>query len=109
MTVLDERWSAFDLDPKQRQAFEKALAAAGYKVHKTLNRVPYDKTGSALDGPEVREILRAIKAGRVTSPARPAPKKVVSPIETIAEAPAKPKPKPIKKKAPTKKAKKGGA
>ncbi|OHD70013.1 MAG: hypothetical protein A2W19_02225 [Spirochaetes bacterium RBG_16_49_21] len=109
MTVInDERWQAFDLDPEQREAFQKALSSAGYKVARTLNRVPHDAKGNAIDGPKVREILRAIKEGRVVPPSRPSLKKAVSPVEAAPEAPAKPKPKPAKKKAP-KKAKKGGA
>lgn len=107
MFVVDnELFHVFDVDSEK---LREALLNAGYKVGVIADRVPYDTKGNVIDGPKVREILRAIKEGRVPSPARPSPKKAVSPVEAIPEVPAKPKPKPAKKKAPAKKAKKGGA
>jgi hypothetical protein len=103
--VDDERFHAFDVDS---EVLRKALTDAGLRVGDIADHVPYDTKGNAIDGPKVREILRAIKEGRVVPPSRPSLKKAVSPVEAVPEAPAKPKAKTVKKPLKAKK-KKGGA
>jgi hypothetical protein len=88
-----------------------ALSDAGYKVGMIADHVPYDLKGNVIDGPAVRDIVRAIKEGRGVVPpsTRPSPRKAATaeaPSEIQVAAPAKAK--AARKKAPVKKAKRGG-
>jgi hypothetical protein len=108
--VDDERFHVFDVDSEKLRT---ALSDAGYKVGMIADHVPYDRKGNVIDGPAVRDIVRAIKEGRGVVPpsTRPSPKKATPIVEVASVATSKPvEKKALKtKKKALKKTTKGGA
>lgn len=100
--IDDERYHAFDVDPDELRT---ALSKAGYKVGMIADHVPYDVKGNVIDGPKVREIVKAIKEGQAVPPSRPSQKKVEAEAPSQIQVEAPTKAKTVRKKAAAKKKK----